>query len=162
MKKTSIIVSVIASLIFIGCGVNKTENTHQHDASHNHEEHAQENVSAGHQHNQAYEIELVDGKKWMVNNEMKPFLQKGEELVNQYLQNNQTDYKTLATQLNEQNSQLIKSCTMEGKSHDELHKWLHPHLELVKELEKVSIKEDADHIIHHISESYQAYKNYFE
>ena len=80
---------------------------------------------AEHQHDESSEaIELNKGEKWMVNEEMKPFVLKGEELVNSYIQNNQTDYKALDQQLKEKNDQLIKSCTMDGKSHDELMIWI--------------------------------------
>ena len=51
---------------------------------------------------------------------MKPFVLKGSELVNTVVLENQTDYIELAQQVKDRNSQLIKSCTMEGKSHDEL------------------------------------------
>lgn len=60
-----------------------------------------------------------------MNDEMKPFVAKGEGLVTTYLQSSQTNYNKLAQKLKDQNNQLIKSCTMKGKSHDELHKWLH-------------------------------------
>lgn len=117
---------------------------------------------AEHQHNESSEtIELNNGDKWLVNEEMKPFVMKGEELVNSYIQNNQTDYKALAQQLKEQNGQLIKSCTMDGKSHDELHKWLHPHLEIVKSLEDEADASKANEIVSQLKHSYQQYHQYF-
>ena len=97
----------------------------------------------------------------MVNEEMKPFVMKGEELVNSYIQDNQTDYKALAQQLIEQNNQLIKSCTMNGKSHDELHKWLHPHLEIVNALEEEKDAAKANEIVLQLQKSYQDYHQYF-
>ncbi len=92
---------------------------------------------------------------------MKPFVVKGEELVNSYIQNKQTDYKALAQQLIEQNNQLIKSCTMNGKSHDELHKWLHPHLEIVNALEEEKDAAKANEIVLQLQKSYQDYHQYF-
>ncbi len=77
------------------------------------------------------------------------------------IQKGKTDYKTIAEQIKDQNSQLIKSCTMDGKSHDELHKWLHPHLELVKELENESNVEKVHEIISKIQYSYNLYHQYF-
>lgn len=93
---------------------------------------------------------------------MKPFVVKGEELVNSYIQNNQTDYKALAQQIKDQNNQLIKSCTIDGKSHDELHKWLHPHLELVIVLEKVKDENEAKQIVEKLKQSNELYHQYFE
>lgn len=107
-------------------------------------------------------IELDNGSKWMVNNEMKPFVSKGEELINAYLQSGQTDYKQLARQIKEQNNLLIKSCTMDGKSHEELHKWLHPHLEMVEELEREEDGAMSKELISHLQKSYERYHQYFE
>src|SRR5690606_2215096 len=106
-------------------------------------------------------IELNNGEKWVVNSEMKPFVSKGAELVNVYVQENKTDFKELTTQLKEQNNQLIKSCTMKGKSHDELHKWLYPHLELVKELDNETDTVKAKEIVVKLQNSYQQYQIYF-
>ena len=119
-------------------------------------------IQAEHQHDESSEaIELNNGEKWLVNEEMKPFVVKGEELVNSYIQNKQTDYKALAQQLIEQNNQLIKSCTMNGKSHDELHKWLHPHLEIVNALEEEKDAAKANEIVLQLQKSYQDYHQYF-
>ena len=146
------IVLGITGLILWGCNnsneklaTNKQEETH---ATHHHKESSEA-------------IELNNGQKWVVNEEMKPFVMKGEELVNAYIQNNHTDYKALAQQVKDQNSQLIKSCTMGGKSHDELHKWLHPHLEIVKTLENETDATKANETVLHLQHSYQEYHQYF-
>ena len=132
---------------------NSTEKSTEKQETENHAEHQHEESSEA--------IELNNGEKWLVNEEMKPFVVKGEELVNSYIQNNQTDYKALSQQLKEQNDQLIKSCTMDGKSHDELHKWLHPHLEIVKSLEDETNATKANEIVLQLQQSYQQYHQYF-
>ncbi|MVZ62498.1 hypothetical protein [Sphingobacterium humi] len=104
---------------------------------------------------------LNQGEKWPVNAEMKPYAQEGEALINQYQEANQTDYKQLALQLSTQNKELVKSCTMDGKAHEELHKWLHPHLTLVKDLETASSTEQANELIEKIKQSYATYHEYF-
>lgn len=115
-----------------------------------------------HNHDEVSEvIELNNGEKWVVNNEMKPYILKGEEFLAAYVQSNQTDYKKLAKSIDGQNEDLIKSCTMDGKSHDELHKWLLPHLELVEELEKESDHAKAKEIVDRLQKSYQHYHQYF-
>lgn len=106
-------------------------------------------------------IELNNNEKWAVNDEMKPYILQGEELVNSYLQTNNTDYVGLAKQLKELNTKLIKSCTMEGKSHDELHKWLHPHLELVGKLENAPDAENGKVVAKQVSDSYATYHQHF-
>lgn len=110
---------------------------------------------------QENELMLDNGNKWQVNEAMKPYVQQGEMLVTAYINNNAGDYITLATQLKEQNSLLIKSCTMTGTAHDELHKWLYPHLGLVKQLEAATTDE-AQAIIQDLQVSYQTYSEFFE
>lgn len=107
-------------------------------------------------------IELNDGKKWTVNAEMKPFIANSEKLVTDYKQSGSADYRKLAEQLSAENDKLIKSCTMEGKSHDELHKWLHPHLELVKQLKEVSEQRHADAVVSNLETSFKDFHTYFE
>ena len=150
MKK--VIVFGMSLMLLWSCN-NSTEKSTTHQETENHTEH---------QHDESSEaIELNNGEKWLVNEEMKPFVMKGEELVNAYIQNNHTDYKALAQQVKDQNSQLIKSCTMDGKSHDELHKWLHPHLEIVKTLENETDATKANEIVSQLQYSYQHYHQYF-
>lgn len=151
MKK--VIVLAIGSFILLSCNskVEKSETAAQEEKVQVTDQHA-ENVES---------VELNDGAKWIVNEEMKPFVLKGATLVNVYLQDNQTENKVLANELKDQNNQLIKSCTMKGKSHDELHKWLAPHLELVKELEGETDALKANEIVLKLKNSYQQYHQYF-
>jgi len=153
MKKT--IVLAMSVLLFWSC--NNSGKTASSNETEIHSE-----AQAEHQHDENSEaMELNNGKRWLVNEEMKPFVRKGSELVNTYIQQEQTDFKTLAEQLKEQNNQLVKSCTMTGKSHDELHKWLHPHLEMVKELENQTDAAKANEIVLQLQHSYEAYHQYF-
>lgn len=43
------------------------------------------------------------------------------------------DHTALAVKLDEHTTQLISSCTMDGKAHDALHDWLMPFLQLNKD-----------------------------
>lgn len=150
MKKT--IVLSIGVLLFWSCNNAEKKITS-----------AEEEVRTEHHHHEDQKpIELDNGGKWAVNEEMKIHVLKGEELVNNYLVAGLSDYKTLAEQVKEQNDQLIKSCTMKGKSHDELHKWLHPHLETVKKLEQETDAGKANEIVLQLQHSYKEYHNYFQ
>ena len=110
---------------------------------------------------QSDELQLNSNAKWSVNEEMKPYVLQGEESVNTYLQTKNTEYISLAKQLKELNEKLIKSCTMDGPSHDELHKWLHPHLEMVATLESSPNADKAKEKVEKIANSYQTYHLYF-
>ena len=148
MKLITSILSIAISFFLLSCGPNKSDQ-HGNNATQQEE----------HQHNAEATIELNNGEKWKVNSEMIPNIIESEELLNNYDGN---DYKSLAEQLKDKNNALISSCTMEGKSHDELHKWLHPHLELVSKLSKAKDKEQAEEIITELQKSFQTYKTYFQ
>lgn len=116
-----------------------------------------------HDHSQMAEaIELDNGNKWAVNDEMKPNIEKEEETLKSYLDSGSDDYKTLAADLEKINGALIESCTMEGKSHDELHKWLHPHIELIKALKATDDKEEANELINDLVRSFDIYHRHFD
>lgn len=124
------------------------------------------------------EIELNDGEKWEVNAEMKPHIAQGESAVDDFLSSTgkkevasvsnkqsvstRSGYKELAKELEIADKALISSCTMNGKSHDELHKWLHPHLELVADLGEAKSPSEAHLIIKKIDKSYERFWDYFQ
>ncbi|MCO6494293.1 MAG: hypothetical protein J5I91_01255 [Bacteroidetes bacterium] len=157
MKKTFLILTTAMSFMFFSCANNTSKDTeHEHEDMEEHAEHHHDSEE------DSETIELNNGEKWKVNEEMKPFIINGEALVEKYINENSTDYKKLAKDLDGQNQNLIKSCTMDGKSHDELHKWLHPHLELVKELEEEDDNAEAIALIHKIHASYLEFHQYFQ
>lgn len=113
-------------------------------------------------HHSSGGLQLNKGAKWTVNAEMKPHIEKAADVLDAYVSQQSTDYLSLAAQLKEQNDLLIQSCTMKGKSHDELHKWLHPHIELVTALAKAGSSAEAESIVAHIAESFETYQNFFQ
>ncbi|WP_017258286.1 hypothetical protein [Pedobacter arcticus] len=150
MKKVFLL--ALSAIILSSCGNNSTKSQNNQEKVSSEEHHHDEEANA---------IQLNHGEKWVVNNEMKPFVLEGENLVNGYLENNDTDHKILAEEIKAQNSMLVKSCTMKGESHEALHKWLHPHLELVKTLKTETDKAKASEIILQLQQSYQTYRQYF-
>ncbi len=151
-KTTLIFISMICTTALFSCGNNTGEDAHADHASMTHE---------AHHHDSDGNIELNNGEKWTVNEEMKPYISNSEELMNDYIENQKNDHVALAGSLEEQNNLLIKSCTMEGKSHDELHKWLHPHLELVAALKNTSDENEANLLISRLEQSFDVYHRYF-
>jgi hypothetical protein len=136
MKIHIIFIAVFITLLATSCGNSHKSNTQE-----------------------ALQIELNNGQKWNVNLEMTPYILEAEQILLQYKGN---DYNALAEQLKNKNNGLIKSCTMDGKSHEELHKWLHPHIQLIDALEDAENKEEADKIISELKASFQTYHNYFQ
>ncbi len=157
MKKSNFILIIgLSSLFIFGC-VDPNRPVSKQDKS---KEEVVEHKD--HSNNEMVEpIAYNKNERWLVNNEMKPFLTKGATLVDDYIAFGKMDYKTLTTQLKDQNKQLISSCTMTGKSHDELHKWLGYHLNLVSNLEKTTDETEAKAIARELQYSYALYNQYF-
>jgi hypothetical protein len=103
MKRTGIIWLLTAFLM--GAGI----------ASCSHQEHAQ-----------PPRIELDNGKKWLVHDNMMTHIVKMSEDVKAASLQTDRDYDGLNKNLLEGIDALTSDCTMKGKAHDELHKWLLP------------------------------------
>lgn len=154
MKKSKLIMLTLISATFImGCSNTSSEKAKEQTVTAVHEEDQQDEESE--------ELELNNGQKWIVNEEMKPYILESETVLDEYIKAESNDYTTLAAQLKEKNSGLIKSCTMKGASHDELHKWLHPHMELIKVLGNARDPKEAAVIISKLEKSFKTYHNYF-
>ncbi len=97
-----------------------------------------------------------------MNPEMSPYILESETILNNYTQTKSNNYKQLAEQLADKNSGLINSCTMKGESHDELHKWLHPHMELIESLSNAKNSETAQTLILELQKSFETYHMYFQ
>jgi hypothetical protein len=107
-------------------------------------------------------IELNNGEKWKVNEEMVPYIIDAEQILKDYIDSQSTNFLQLAEQLKDKNKGLIQSCTMTGKSHDELHKWLHPHILLINKLGKSENIEEASIVISDLENSFETYHNFFQ
>ncbi len=107
-------------------------------------------------------LQLNEGKRWKINNEMIPYLLNSEKILHDYVAQNSTDYKHLAAQLDEQNEKLIASCSMEGAAHDALHSWLHPYLEQVEALANESDSALAIKKIEELNLHFETFHKYFE
>lgn len=146
MKYAIILIGVIGILV---SACDHTRSTSEH-ASH---QAVAENLS----------IALDNGEKWKVNEEMIPHIKDQVNSLNAYLDSDgQNVYRDLAGELEAHNAKLISSCTMDGKSHEELHKWLHPHIELIGALKTTKNEEDAQVIISKLEKSFETYNTYFQ
>ena len=150
MKKITVSLSLVGLLIF-GCNNASKEKSIEKTEVVSHENHEHSEGTQG--------IELNKGEKWQVNAEMIPHVLAGEKLLNDYKGG---DYKKLAEQMDEKNTVLIQSCTMDGKSHEELHKWLHPHIELLASLGKAENEQTANAVIEQLKASFKTYHIYFQ
>ena len=74
----------------------------------------------------------------------------------------QKDYKSLSEKLQSNIDLLTSNCTMKGKAHDELHKWLLPYIDLVKELSEAKDETEASKHFENIQISFTTFNQYFQ
>ena len=162
MKKT-LLSALLGLAIVISCE-KKQETTENQDHT-NHIENIAAETEAESTHKDhadaSANLELNNGKKWKTNTEMLPYIQKQEQLIDAY-DDETGDYKKLAADLSTANDQLIKSCTMTGKSHDVLHVWLTDHMKKIDLLTKAATQKEAEKIAESLEHSMESYHQYFE
>lgn len=141
---------IISILTFSACGNHHDQGPQNEQAEHEHSDPARD------------ELTLNSGQKWKVNPEMKPPIEQAESALETYLHNKDTNYHALADTLQAYNTALIQSCTMEGQSHEELHKWLYPHIDLIKELGSALSLAESETITSKLVDSYNLYHQHFQ
>jgi len=166
MKKT-ILTTAIVSALLIGCNEtkHKTENTDIVETTEGvHEHEMEEMAKETHTMNNAWvnEIKLDNGSKWEANLETTEGVDKMLESVKASDPKTVEDYHFLASKLNEDKNVVVKKCTMEGASHDNLHVFLHPLIEKIEVLGKVSSTDEGAAITASIKENLEGYYNYFQ
>ncbi|MDP2688144.1 MAG: hypothetical protein Q8O62_13035 [Aequorivita sp.] len=166
MKKTILTVVTISALL-ISCNEtkNKNENTESVETTEGVHEHEMEEMEPEtHAMNNAWvnEIKLDNGSKWQANLETTEGVEKMLGLVNASDSKSVEDYHSLASKLNEDKNVLVKKCTMEGPSHDNLHVFLHPLIEKIEALGKVTSTDEGVEITASIKENLEGYYNYFQ
>jgi len=110
----------------------------------------------------SYGIELVNDQKWKVNGEMLVHIRNMEaDILNASSQDN-PDLEELGRTLDQHVELLISSCTMKGKAHDELHKWLLPFINNLKALKETTDTETKQQVFKTIADSMNEFNNYFE
>ena len=153
MKKITILIPVIGLILF-SCGNTSNEKSKEQTETVTHEEH---------QHNAEIQtIELNNGEKWEVDTNMITHIRNMENDVISFAKVEQKDYKSLSEKLQSNIDLLTSNCTMKGKAHDELHKWLLPYIDLVKELSEANNETEAEKQFENIQNSFTTFNQYFQ
>ena len=153
MKKIIILIPVI-SLFLFSCGNTSKEKPKEQTETVTHKEH---------QHDEESEIiELNNGEKWKVDANMLVHIRNMENDVISFDKVEQKDYKSLGEKLQSNIDLLNSNCTMKGKAHDELHKWLLPYIDLVKELSEAKNETEAEKQFQNIQTSFTTFNQYFQ
>lgn len=161
MKKYLALSTVILLGISYSCNnsvkeqKSETSQTQQSDAP----------KESAHQHSESDSIELNNGAKWKVVPKMLKYIRNMESDINQFAETKHSDlkdYTQLGSSLRKNIDLLTSNCTMEGKAHDELHKWLVPYIDMVDKLNKSKDNNEAFHNFEEIKSSYKTFNLYFE
>ena len=91
------------------------------------------------------DIELNNGEKWIMDEAMLKYIIAMEVAVNDFEPHG--DISKLKAILKDNLEEVISNCTMEGKVHAELHKWLIPFMEYVDSMDKKNIESLKQHFI---------------
>ncbi len=166
MKKTILTAAIISALL-MSCNETKqkqentgsvvtTEEVHEHEM----EEMAPEMNSLN--NDWVNEIKLDNDGKWEANLETTEGVDKMLLLVKSRDPKTVEDYHALASDLNETKNFVIKKCTMEGPSHDNLHVFLHSLIEKIEALGKISTVDEGSKVTASIKENLEGYYTYFK
>lgn len=107
-------------------------------------------------------IELNNGEKWKVDENMVVHIRNMENDVVSFSSVDQKAYKALSKKLQLSIDLLTSNCTMKGKAHDELHKWLLPYIDLVSELAEAKNEAEAKKQFENIQISFKTFNQYFQ
>ncbi len=166
MKKTILSLAILSALL-----VSCNETKHKHESTDTvettegvHEHEMEEMAAETHTMHNSWvnEIKLDNGNKWEANLETTEGVDKMLNLVKSNDPKTVEDYHALASKLNEEKNYVVKKCTMEGPSHDNLHVFLHPLIEKIEALGKVSSTDEGAEVTASIKENLEGYYNYFQ
>jgi len=150
MKKYTYVLIAGLAFFMTSCETEVKEDQSSTDPIHEEHDHANE------------AIELDNGKKWVVVDEIMGYIKKMEDAVDAVESQDSIDYDVLTSELESNVELLTSNCTMTGKAHDELHKWLLPYLDLVDELSNSKNDQEANAVLREIQTSFVTFNTYFQ
>ncbi|GEM_PF-1994464 len=107
-------------------------------------------------------LELNHGQKWSVPSTMMVYLRNIEQDVQAFESPSEAAHAALARKIQDNLSGLVTHCTMQGKAHDELHKWLIPFLALSDEYARATDAQMQAAKQQEIKQALVVFQSYFE
>lgn len=144
----------LISLVLFSCNNASKEKSKVYKETDTHKEHQHNSDVIG--------IELNNGEKWKVDETMLYHIRNMESDVFSFSKLKEKEYKTLAISLQSKIDLLTSNCTMKGKAHDELHKWLLPYIDLVKEFSESKDETTLNEQFQKIQTSFTTFNQYFK
>lgn len=155
MKTLTTTFSMIAiSLLHLSCGNTSTEKPKEQIETVLDEEHQHEG--------EMQTIELNHGEKWKVDAHMLVHIRNMESDINSLGKYEQKDYILLAENLQSNIDLFTSNCTMKGKAHDELHKWLLPFIDFSNVFFRSKTEQEFALNFQKIKTSFATFNTYFE
>lgn len=114
------------------------------------------------QHSGGEAIELNGGEKWKINKDMIIYIRDMEKEVISFSLRNNSDYKILSDKLQNDIDLLTSNCTMKGKAHDELHKWLLPYIEMADDFSKAKNMAESSEKLEKIKTAFKLFNKNFQ
>lgn len=105
---------------------------------------------------------LDNGKKWQANSETTEGIHAMIDLVNNHDMATVESFNQLGEDLNIIKNYIIKSCTMKGESHNNLHVFLLPLMQKIDELSEVSNDREGATLQMDITRHLELYTTYFK
>lgn len=105
---------------------------------------------------------LINGEKWKANEEMNDVIVKAEQEAKQFNGNELTGYQSLGKKLKSMVKEITNSCTMQGRAHEELHKWLVLHIKYINRLSESEDIRSASENYKNVLNNFEDYHRYFE
>lgn len=169
MRKTILFTGILSLFILAGCKNPKAEEAiiTEHDNTEVIDDHAEghseaeEGLHAILDNSWTNEIEMNSGEKWEANAETTEGVKNMLTLIDESKTDTLEDYHNLGSKLNDEKNFIIKECTMEGPSHDNLHVFLHPLVDKVAALQNSKSTAEAEEIIESMKVNLQKYYDYF-
>ncbi|TDU40475.1 hypothetical protein BXY82_2524 [Gelidibacter sediminis] len=145
------LIFALGLLTIVSCKDSKTSETTVHTDAIDHavaadDEHHNDETSNVYGNTWTKDMAMDNGEKWQADVTTNEGVKQLQQTYYAQTTNSLEDYHKLAEQLNEDKNYVVKNCTMEGPSHDNLHVWLHPLIEKIAALSKAETIEDATKI----------------
>jgi hypothetical protein len=106
-------------------------------------------------------LELDAGQRWVVDAAMMAHLGAMESDLRDFRGERRQDYQELAGRLQKRLGSLVAGCTMEGKAHDELHKWLVPFMAEVQAFADTEDLKSLQARHRALKDSFETFRAYF-
>ena len=153
---------ILLSFLFLFVACANDAKQQGKDAAHDTSNQQQTETEHETAHDQSRTIELNQGQPWKVDDNMMAYIKKMKDEVETFTGKTYNDYQVLAMDLTENIDGLTSNCTMSGKAHDELHKWLLPYIDTVNDFAKAENEEEAAKQLKNVKASFKTFNKFFK